>query len=151
MKKEQIIINDSDQSSLSGLKTVTMNSLLDTKEKYRFLKDAEAGKVKSYVQETALAVLEAMEEAVSREDFIDSMNRQGYQVNWLDNHKYITFTTPEGMKVRNKNLEKTYHLNVGKEDLKHVFEENARRKERSRADIQAARRGSKLRRSVSKS
>ncbi len=90
MKKEQIIINDSDQSSLSGLKTVTMNSLLDTKEKYRFLKDAEAGKVKSYVQETALAVLEAMEEAVSREDFIDSMNRQGYQVNWLDNHKYIT-------------------------------------------------------------
>ena len=29
MKKEQIIINDSDQSSLSGLKTVTMNSLLD--------------------------------------------------------------------------------------------------------------------------
>ena len=111
-----------------------------TKEKYRFLKDAEAGKVKSYVQETALAVLEAMEEAVSREDFIDLMNRQGYQVSWLENHKYITFTTPEGMKVRNKNLEKTYHLNVGKEDLKHVFEENARRKERSRADIQAARR-----------
>ena len=34
MKKEQIIINDSDQSSLSGLKTVTMNSLLEEAKVY---------------------------------------------------------------------------------------------------------------------
>ena len=110
-----------------------------TKEKYRFLKSAEAGKVKSYVQDTALALLEAMEEALSREDFIDRMRFRGYQVDWQDNHKYITFTDPEGMKVRNRNLEKTYHLNVGKEDLIHVFEENARRNERDQAALAAAR------------
>ena len=110
-----------------------------TKEKYRFLKDAETGKVKSYVQDTALAVLEAMEEALSREDFIDRMELKGYQVDWQDSHKYITFTDPEGMKVRNRNLEKTYHLNIGKEDLIHVFEENARRNERDQTVLTAAR------------
>ena len=110
-----------------------------TKEKFRFLKSAENGKVKSFVQDTALAVLEAMEEAFSREDFIERMKSQGYQVDWQDSHKYITFTDPEGMKVRNRNLEKTYHLNVGKEDLIHVFEENARRNERDQTAVSAAR------------
>jgi len=109
-----------------------------TKEKYRFLKAAEAGKVKSYVQDTALAVMEAMDEAVSRESFVDCMNRLGYQVDWQDSHKYITFTDPEGMKVRNRNLTKTYHLNVEKEDLLRVFEENARGKEREQAAVIAA-------------
>jgi len=109
-----------------------------TKEKYRFLKAAEAGKVKSYVQDTALAVMEAMDEAVSRESFVDCMNRLGYQVDWQDSHKYITFTDPEGMKVRNRNIAKTYHLDVEKEDLLHVFEENARGKEREQAAVIAA-------------
>ncbi len=111
-----------------------------TKEKYRLLKSAEAGKVKSYVQETALAVMDAMEEAESREEFIDLMEMKGYRVDWQENHKYITFTDPEGMKVRNKNLEKTYHLDVGKEKLLYVFEENSRRKEREQAAVNAARR-----------
>ena len=110
-----------------------------TKEKYRFLKAAEAGKVKSYVQDTAFAVMEAMEVAVSRDDFIDCMNRLGYQVDWQDSRKYITFTDPEGMKVRNRNLARTYHLNVEKEDLLRVFEENTRRTEREQAAIIAAR------------
>ena len=44
------------------------------KETYQFLKQAEAGKVKSYVQDTALAVMDTMEEAISRENFINRMN-----------------------------------------------------------------------------
>ena len=43
------------------------------------------------------------------------------------------------MKVRNCNLAKTYHLNVEKEDLLRVFEENARRAEREQAITAAAR------------
>ena len=98
------------------------------KETYHFLKQAEAGKVKSYVQETAMAVLDTMDEAVSREDFIEKMNLRGFRVDWQQNHKYITFTDPEGMKVRNRNLEKTYHIDAGKEALERVFEKNAKRK-----------------------
>lgn len=33
---------------------------------------------------------------------------KGYKVNWKDTRKYITFTTPEGKKIRNSNLQKTF-------------------------------------------
>lgn len=56
------------------------------------LKQAEQGKVKSYVQDIALAVLDCKETATSRETFIRLMNERGYGVDWQDSHKYITYT-----------------------------------------------------------
>lgn len=32
------------------------------------------------------------------------MNKIGYQVNWTDTRKYITYTTPEGYKCRDNKL-----------------------------------------------
>lgn len=43
------------------------------KDTYQLLKQAEQGKVKSYVQEIALAVLDCKETATSREKFIEQM------------------------------------------------------------------------------
>jgi hypothetical protein len=40
----------------------------------------------------------------TKEDFIKSMNDKGYKVNWRDTRKYITYTTPEGNKVRDNKL-----------------------------------------------
>lgn len=36
-------------------------------------------------------------------EFIKLMNNLGYQVNWIDTRKYITYTTPDGYKSREIN------------------------------------------------
>ena len=94
-------------------------------DKYQFLKKAENGKVKSFVQDTAIAVFNSMEESNSREDFFKRMEQKGYSVIWKDTHKYITFINQEGTKVRNSNLQKTYNLKVGKEELLEFFKEKS--------------------------
>ena len=109
------------------------------KEAYQLLKKAENGKIKSYIQEIGLAVLECKGKAKNQDDFIEKMKEKGIGVSWQDNHKYITFTHLQRQeqgekqcKIRNNKLEKYYHLKLGKEDLKNEFEENIRRKESDR-------------------
>ena len=116
------------------------------KETYNLLKQAEEGEVKSYVQDTALAVMDCRETATSREDFIDQMKARGYGVDWQDSHKYITFTDLERQsqgekqcKVRNNKLEKYYAVDFGKESLEHGFEINARREAERTATTERAR------------
>ena len=116
------------------------------KETYNLLKQAEEGEVKSYVQDTALAVMDCRETATSREDFIDQMKARGYGVDWKDSHKYITFTDLERQsqgekqcKVRNNKLEKYYAVDFGKESLEHGFEINARREAERTATTERAR------------
>lgn len=117
------------------------------KETYNLLKQAEKGEVKSYVQDTALAVMDCRETATSREDFIDQMKARGYGVDWQDSHKYITFTDLERQsqgekqcKVRNNKLEKYYAVDFGKESLEHGFEVNARSKQTELARAEAEQR-----------
>jgi len=107
-----------------------------TKETYQLLKKAERGEVKSYVQEIALAVLECQENATSRQDFIQRMQKMGYGVDWQDNHKYITFTDlarkeqgEKQCKIRNNKLENYYNMDFGKEKLEHGFEVNIRKQQ----------------------
>ena len=116
------------------------------KETYNLLKQAEKGEVKSYVQDTALAVMDCRETATSREDFIDQMKARGYGVDWQDSHKYITFIDLERQsqgekqcKVRNNKLEKYYAVDFGKESLEHGFEINARREAERTATTERAR------------
>lgn len=116
------------------------------KETYNLLKQAEKGEVKSYVQDTALAVMDCRETATSREDFIDQMKARGYGVDWQDSHKYITFTDLERQsqgekqcKVRNNKLEKYYAVDFGKESLENGFEINARREAERTATTERAR------------
>ncbi|ENZ6274266.1 hypothetical protein ACM4PT_002132, partial [Campylobacter coli] len=62
-----------------------------SKDTYQLLKQAEQGKVKSYVQDIALAVLDCKETATSRETFIRLMNERGYGVslNTVEKRKEI--------------------------------------------------------------
>lgn len=103
------------------------------KETYQLLKQAEQGKVKSYVQDIALAVLDCKDTATSREEFIRLMNGKGYGVDWQDSHKYITYTDlareqagEKACKIRNNKLEKYYNMDFGKENMEREFERNAR-------------------------
>lgn len=42
--------------------------------------------------------------SATKEEFIEYMREHGYDVQWEDKYKYITFTTPEGYKVRDSKL-----------------------------------------------
>lgn len=106
-----------------------------SKETYQLLKQAEQGEVKSYVQDIALAALTYSKKATSQDEFIELMEKKGFEVKWEDNLKYITITDLErqengekACKIRNNKLEKYYNLPFGKEDLLHEFERNLQRK-----------------------
>lgn len=60
----------------------------------------------------------AMTRAASKEDFIAIMESEGYSVTWTDSRKYITYTCPSGMKVRDNKLHESKFL---KENMQYEF------------------------------
>lgn len=89
----------------------------------------------SWKRETYLAVKTCMEAATGREEFIKAMNMLGYQVDWSDTGKFVTFTDPDGHKIRNKKLypqaqfskeamEKRFALNKQYQEIQQRQEEN---------------------------
>lgn len=103
------------------------------KDTYQLLKKAEKQEADSYLQNIALAVLDCMELAINRTDFIEKLRERGIDVMWSDTRKYITFTDMDRLdrgekkcRVRNNRLEKYYNIPFGKEDLERGFERNTR-------------------------
>ena len=96
-------------------------------KKYKVIEKDLMGQGKSYVYQCFKAVDEVKDKAVSREDFIAKMKEKGYETNWSDTRKHVTFQDKEGNKVRNSNLEKTFDKPLGKGDLEHGFERNVER------------------------
>lgn len=89
----------------------------------------------SWKRETFLAVKTCMEAATSREEFIKLLNKLGYQVKWTDARTDITFTDPDGHKIRNRKLypksqftkeamEKRFVLNKQYQEIKQQQEVN---------------------------
>lgn len=104
------------------------------KDTYKILKDAELGATESYVQNIAAAIVEIKSKATSQEEFIKAMNDKGYEVDWQEAHKNITFTDKDRelhgekkCKVRNSRLEKYYNIDFSKEGLLNDFETNRAR------------------------
>ena len=81
----------------------------------------------SFVADCAMAVLKALENCISKEKFIEKMKQFGWNVNWTEKRKHITFQNQEGKKVRDSNLSKTFHLDISKEDLENEFDRNYER------------------------
>ena len=81
----------------------------------------------SFVADCAMAVLKALENCISKEKFIEKMKQFGWNVNWSEKRKHITFQNQDGKKVRNRNLSKTFHLNITKEELENEFGRNYER------------------------
>lgn len=81
----------------------------------------------SFVADCAMAVLKALENCISKEKFIEKMKQFGWNVNWTEKRKHITFQNQEGKKVRDSNLLKTFHLDISKEDLENEFNGNYER------------------------
>ena len=71
---------------------------------------------------------ECMKYAADRDAFVSLMESEGYTVRWESGRKYITYTTPDGMKCRDNKLHEKKYC---KEAMEHEF--------RVRAEIVSAR------------
>ena len=101
-----------------------------SKDKYNLFRQ----RVKdSFVADCAMAVLKALENCISKEKFIEKMKQFGWNVNWTEKRKHITFQNQDGKKVRDSNLSKTFHLDISKEGLENEFDRN-RQKARDSAN-----------------
>lgn len=69
------------------------------------------------------AIEKAMNKSGSRADFVNQMQKLGYEMLWTDTRKYITFTCPNGMRCRDIKLHDEKYL---KENLEYElqFREN---------------------------
>ena len=81
----------------------------------------------SFVADCAMAVLKALENCISKEMFIEKMKQFGWNVNWTEKRKHITFQNQDGKKVRDSNLSKTFHLDISREGLENEFDRNYER------------------------
>lgn len=128
-QREGLSIVDRSKKQLEQGKVTTYDMA-----KYQLLKRIQQGeKVKSYLLETAVRIKQALRKATSKDEFIDNMKQDNYQVFWQDNRKHITYVHPEGHKVRASNLEKTFNDKAfTKEGMLNEFE--FRRKSLSRGD-----------------
>ena len=61
---------------------------------------------------------ECMKYAADKDAFVSLMESEGYQVRWENNRKYITYTTPDGMKCRDSKLHEEKYC---KEAMEHEF------------------------------
>lgn len=71
---------------------------------------------------------ECMKYAADKDAFVSLMASEGYQVRWESTRKYITYTTPDGLKCRDNKLHEEKYC---KEAMEHEF--------RIRAEIVSAR------------
>jgi len=95
-----------------------------SKDKYNLFRQQVK---ESFVADCAMAVLKALENCISKEKFIEKMKQFGWNVNWTDKRKHITFQNQDGKKVRDSNLSKTFHLDISKEGLENEFNGNYER------------------------
>lgn len=71
----------------------------------------------------AIQIDECMKYAVNKEQFIELMESEGYQVKWTDSRANITYTTPNGKRCRDYRLHDTKYL---KENMEYEFKLRAK-------------------------
>ena len=66
-----------------------------SKDKYNLFRQQVK---ESFVADCAMAVLKALENCISKEKFIEKMKQFGWNVNWTEKRKHITFQNQDGKK-----------------------------------------------------
>lgn len=98
------------------------------KNKYHLLINSEKT---SYLADCGIAVLSAIEKSKSKEEFIASMQENGWTVDWSERRKHIVFSNLSGKKVRDTNLKKSFNIDATKEGLAIEFERKGAKQEKS--------------------
>jgi hypothetical protein len=65
---------------------------------------ADPKRIPDWKHDLRYAIREAMSCTSTREEFISHMEELGYKVDWKPDHKYMTYTTPSGIKCRDSKL-----------------------------------------------
>lgn len=99
-------------------------SIIENPNKNTYLKQNEyqvALKGESWKIQLIIDIDNTLKISKSKDDFIHIMNEKGYTVNWSDNRKYITYTTPSGKKCRdNKLKDKKYSKEVLENEFRRI-------------------------------
>ena len=91
------------ENTLTAVKSKKAKLLHGTRIKYNLFRQQVRD---SFVADCAMAVLKALENCISKEKFIEKMKQFGWNVNWTEKRKHITFQNQDGKKVRDSNLSK---------------------------------------------
>jgi hypothetical protein len=120
-----------------GEKTTHERTSFDSNT-YHALRKGRTSDYSCYMLKCFYEVSSGFDLCVSREDFISRMKNRGYQTNWSDNRKHITFTNSDGFKVRASTLAKTFSSNNSftKEEFEYSFRINKRRNDLEEAKRQ---------------
>lgn len=99
-------------------------SVLEQPEKQSKMKRMKPGEYQaglyadSWKLDLIQTINDVLEYARTPDDFIEGMEREGYQVTWTDTRKHITFTCPNGRRCRDSSLHDETFL---KENLEALF------------------------------
>lgn len=104
-------------------------------ETYRILHRADEGKADSWVYNTAANILEAMQQAFSKEHFCELLEKAGVLTTWTEGRKNITFQRAEGIgksgklaqKIRDSKLAQYFKIDFSKEFFENEFNKNVQR------------------------
>ena len=114
-------------------------SIIPKKEKTNYIKRNEyrvAEQGKSWKFKLMNAIDLSLAESNTKEEFIKNMNKLGYQVNWTDTRKYITYTTPEGYKCRdNKLYDERYSKGAMENEFRRIEKEQSNSTRKSGSSI----------------
>lgn len=114
-------------------------SVIPKKEKTNYIKRNEyrvAKQGKSWKFKLMNAIDLSLAESNTKEEFIKNMNKLGYQVNWTDTRKYITYTTPEGYKCRdNKLYDEKYSKGAMENEFRRIEKEQSNCTRKSSSSI----------------
>ncbi len=114
-------------------------SVIPKKEKTNYIKRNEyrvAKQGKSWKFKLMNAIDLSLAESNCKDDFIKNMNKLGYQVNWTDARKYITYTTPEGYKCRdNKLYDNKYSKGAMENEFRRIEKEQSNSTRKSSSSI----------------
>ena len=73
-----------------------------------------------------VAIEAGMRKAKTKDEFLEFMKKRGYEVNWTDTRKYITYTTPNGYRCRDIRLHEDKFLKEAMENEFRIRQEIAR-------------------------
>jgi len=85
-----------------------------------------ACKSSSWKMNLIVAIEAGMRKAKIKDEFLEFMKKRGYEVNWTDTRKYITYTTPNGYRCRDIRLHEDKFLKEAMENEFRIRQEIAR-------------------------
>ena len=97
-----------------------------------------ACKSSSWKMNLIVAIEAGMRKAKTKDEFLEFMKKRGYEVNWTDTRKYITYTTPNGYRCRDIRLHEDKFLKEAMENEFRIRQKISRGEAYSGAELRGS-------------